>query len=425
MDDWKLLRDYVERNSGGAFRDLVDRYLALVRSVALRQVNDTQLAEEIVQAVFILLARKAGGFRRHIVLPAWLFRTTRFVAARALRAERRRERREQEAIQMQQLSAHDDAWRNIAPVLDEALEQLGETDRNAVILRFFQEQNSRSIGQALGLSEPAAKKRVTRALDKLRAYFAGRGFNISATVLAGVLVEHAVKASPAGSSADVASLALSHTVSGAASLPELAGATLRAWRRMRIQMAVKFGAVATAIALLLTGVILSIGYSSYSAKAPGKARASMAADQSVPSISADTAASHGPANVRSLAFRVVDAETERGLAGAGVHARYWHDWQVDPRDDLVTDRTGSCNVPLPEAGLGRLDIGVQVEGYVQKFVTWRPVTSDAVPEEYTLKLERGVSMGGWVRDEFDVPVAGAEVLVHFAGAGDSDSREPE
>ncbi len=87
MDDWKLLQDYVERNSEGAFRDLVDRYVALVRSVALRQVNDTQLAEEVVQAVFILLARKAGDFRRPIVLPGWLFRTTRFVATRALRAE--------------------------------------------------------------------------------------------------------------------------------------------------------------------------------------------------------------------------------------------------------------------------------------------------------------------------------------------------
>src|SRR5437016_2673893 len=182
MDDWKLLRDYVERNSEGAFRDLVDRYLALVRSVALRQVNDTQLAEEIVQAVFILLARRAGGFRRNIVLPGWLFRTTRFVATRALRGERRRQRREQEAIHMQQLSSHDDAWRNIAPVLDEALEQLGETDRNAVILRFFQEQNSRSIGQALGLSEPAVKKRVARALDKLRVIFARRGLKISSGV---------------------------------------------------------------------------------------------------------------------------------------------------------------------------------------------------------------------------------------------------
>ena len=109
---------------------------------------------------------------------------------------------------MQQLSAHDDAWRSIAPVLDEALEQLGETDRNAVILRFFQEQNSRSIGQALGLSEPAAKKRVTRALDKLRAYFAGRGFNISATVLAGVL--------PAATGADPL---LYVTVAGPRSIP--------------------------------------------------------------------------------------------------------------------------------------------------------------------------------------------------------------
>src|SRR6266498_3015580 len=114
MDDWGLLQHYVERNSEAAFRELVDRYLDLVRSAASRQVNDTQLAEEIVQAVFILLARKAAGFRRTIVLPGWLFRTTRFVATRALRGERRRQRREQEAIHMQELSSRDDAWRNIA-----------------------------------------------------------------------------------------------------------------------------------------------------------------------------------------------------------------------------------------------------------------------------------------------------------------------
>src|SRR6266550_5506040 len=171
MDDWQLLQNYVERESETAFRTLANRYVNLVFSVALRQVRDAQLAEEVAQAVFILLARKARGFRQDVVLSGWLFRTTRFVASRAVRAEQRRQRREQEAFAMQQLTTADDAWKRVSPALDEALEHLGETERNAVLLRFFNDRNHRETAAALGISEEAAKKRVTRGLDKLRDFF--------------------------------------------------------------------------------------------------------------------------------------------------------------------------------------------------------------------------------------------------------------
>src|SRR5436190_890789 len=92
MDDWQLLQNYVERDSETAFRTLVNRYVNLVYSVAVRYVRDAQLAEEVAQAVFILLARKARGFRPGVMLSGWLFRTTRFVASRAVRAEQRRQR---------------------------------------------------------------------------------------------------------------------------------------------------------------------------------------------------------------------------------------------------------------------------------------------------------------------------------------------
>src|SRR5882762_2259307 len=194
MDDWQLLQSYVERDSETAFRTLVTGYVNLVYWVALRQVRDTQLAEEVAQAVFILLARKARGFRQGVVLSGWLFRTTRFVASRAVRTEQRRQRREQEAFAMQQLTTPDDAWKRISPALDEALEHLGETDRNAVLLRFFDDKSHRETAAALGVSEDAAKKRLTRALDKLRNFFAGRGVTLSATLLASAVAANAAKA---------------------------------------------------------------------------------------------------------------------------------------------------------------------------------------------------------------------------------------
>src|SRR2546429_7102902 len=171
MNDWELLQSYARRGSETAFRTLVERYLNLVHSVAARQVQDAQLVEEVSQAVFILLARKAGSMKEGTLLGGWLFRTTRFVAARARRAEQRRQRREREAYEMQTLTAPDQTWRRIAPVLDEALEQLGRTDRHLLLLRFYEEKNHKEAGAAVGLNEEAARKRGARALEKLRSWF--------------------------------------------------------------------------------------------------------------------------------------------------------------------------------------------------------------------------------------------------------------
>jgi len=152
MEDRQLIHEFVTENSERAFHELVNRHLKLVHSVALREVRDAQLAEEVTQAVFILLARKASSLHKNIVLAGWLYRTTRFVAARALRAEQRRQRREQEAFQMQQISSSDDAWKRLAPMLDEAIEHLAKTDRDAVILRFLQAEPFHKVGISLGIS---------------------------------------------------------------------------------------------------------------------------------------------------------------------------------------------------------------------------------------------------------------------------------
>src|SRR5947207_5377771 len=175
MDDLELLHEYAASKSEQAFATVVGRHIDLVYSAALRQVRDPHLAEDVTQSVFIRLARKAGTIRDGVILSGWLFRTTRFVASEVVRMENRRRHREQEAMETVLESRDDSSWDRIAPLLDEAIAGLGETDRNARLLRFFERKSLKEIGQALGMNDDAAQKRGTRALEKLRSAFAQHG----------------------------------------------------------------------------------------------------------------------------------------------------------------------------------------------------------------------------------------------------------
>lgn len=203
-DDHQLLAEFARENSEAAFAALVSRHINLVYSVALRSVGNNYAAEEITQAVFIILARKAKSLSRKIILSGWLYQTTRLTAANFLRTEIRRQKREQEAYMQSTLNEPEsEAWRRIAPLLDDALSRLGEKDRNAVVLRFFENKNLQEVGLALGASEAAAKMRVNRALEKLRKIFTRRGVTLSAALIAGAVSANSVQAAPAGLTATI------------------------------------------------------------------------------------------------------------------------------------------------------------------------------------------------------------------------------
>lgn len=214
----QLLADYAENGSETAFRELVSRYINFVYSTALRLVgSDSHLAEDVCQTVFIDLARNARKLSRESMLGGWLHRDTCFTASKLLRTERRRAIREREAALMNSTPDHSEAsLRAIAPVLDEAINNLDAEDRTAILLRFFEQNDFRTIGAALGSNEDAARMRVNRALQKLHLTLKRQGVTMSAAALGTALAAEAVTAAPAALAIKVASAAIATSITASA-----------------------------------------------------------------------------------------------------------------------------------------------------------------------------------------------------------------
>jgi RNA polymerase sigma factor (sigma-70 family) len=266
LDDAELLAAYASQRSEEAFAALVERHVRLVYSSALRQMRNPHLAEEITQAVFIILARKAGSLGKEIVLAGWLCRTAHFTACNALKTEHRRQHHEQEAGMESLLQEPEPdlprrseteagAWPHIAPLLDEAVAQLGETDRNAVVLRYYQQKPLEEVGRLLGLNAGAAQKRVSRALDKLRKFFTKRGVTLSATLIAGAVSANSVHAAPAGLAATVAATATKGALISA-TITTLVKGTMKTMTWLKLKFAAGVG-----VAALLAGGVATVAIS--------------------------------------------------------------------------------------------------------------------------------------------------------------------
>lgn len=199
-DDMDLVREYARNHSEEAFALLVSRHVNLVYSVALHQLRDASLAEEVTQAVFIILARKAGSLGPKTILSAWLCRTSQYAAADASRTQRRRQQREQEVYMQSLLNQPEpeiSPWPDIAPLLNVAMGELGEKYHSAIVLRFFEGKDLKQVGAELGVDERTAQTRVRRGVEKLRKFFVKRGIALSAAVIVGAISANAVQSVPA------------------------------------------------------------------------------------------------------------------------------------------------------------------------------------------------------------------------------------
>ena len=244
LTDQQLLREYAERTSEAAFAELLRRHIDFVYSAALRMLRDGHLAEDVTQGVFLALAKQAGQLATRPALSGWLLRTARNLAANMVRADARRRAREQNAIAMTQLTSTGDeaGWEEIAPHLDDALNELSDEDRDAVVSRYFQRRPAREIAEGLGISEDAAQKRITRAIERLRTLLAARGVTASAGGFALLMSLNAVQAAPLGLSATITA-----ALGGATGVGAVTAAATKAITMTTFQKALVATAFAAAI----------------------------------------------------------------------------------------------------------------------------------------------------------------------------------
>jgi len=254
-DDNALLREYVERDSEDAFAELVARHVSKVYSVALRHTGNADEAAEITQAVFVILARKSRTLSKGVILSGWLYLTARLTSVTYIRSEVRRRRREQEAYMRSTLNENEsEVWPQIAPLLDAAMAGLNETDRHAVVLRFFDGKSLDEVADALGANEEAAKKRVTRAVEKLRRFFAKRGIVLPAAMVTAAISANSVQAAPAVLAKTATAMAVTKGATASASTLTLIKGALKfmAWTKAKTSVMV------AVIALLAAGTATTV-----------------------------------------------------------------------------------------------------------------------------------------------------------------------
>ncbi|HVU39027.1 MAG TPA: sigma-70 family RNA polymerase sigma factor [Opitutales bacterium] len=266
--DAELLRRYATQGDETAFAEVVRRQTNLIYSVALRMTGgNAALAEDVTQSVFTDLARKAGPLSHHPALAGWLHTSARFAALKAMRGEQRRRARETEATIMQEsTTATELDWERLQPLLDEAVGRLGEKDRAAVVLRYFQGLSHREVGETLGLNENTARKLGERALDKLRVHFARVGIVASAGLLASTLAAHSQEAAPAGLAEKITTPSLAGIVGGGI-------LSAFSWRIFIMSTKTKVLLAVAVLAALIVSVAIGTSWHSQRERRPDKTAA--------------------------------------------------------------------------------------------------------------------------------------------------------
>lgn len=347
IPDYALLRRYAENADETAFATVVSRYAGFVYSSALRRLRNADSAEEVTQAVFIVLARKAGSIRPDQLLGAWLFKAVRYAAADFAKREARRRRHEREAARLapihgnpmsQELeTAHQ--WDAIAPLLDAAIDRLSAKLRNVVLLRYFQGCSHEQIASQLGISQWAARQRLARSLQQMRRFFQQRGISLPSAVIEGLISVHAVGSAPPV----LIAIATKTALTGAASAPIAATA-----KGVLIMMTVsksKLSVICIIAVLFLTGTSLLITH------ATDRGHRTLVLPTPVPVIAPSSP------ETRGLVTGIVRSASGKPLAGAEVI--------VEPANQpiyidqtppflhpahVTTDSDGRFSAPKPAGG---------------------------------------------------------------------------
>jgi len=364
------------------------------------------LAEDVTQVVFIRFAKTPPDIKTPGELAAWLHRTTTHVAIDAWRAETRRRNREQQAVAME--STTDPSWKEISSALDQAVNQLADEDREAILLRFFRRKTMRDVGAALGVSEAAAKMRVVRAVERLRKRLGVEGMACTAAVLGTVLAERSVEAAPA---ALVARLATIHLPTLAASGAK--GGLVQALTRVS---KLKMVAVASLSVVWWHFVHSSRGSGPVMATQASADANAMPGNERTISLN-DTSSIEAPNQPTKILLHVLDADTARGLSETKIHFVYYGAGGETESHDTLTDENGDARLQAPDDPTKNSapNVYVAAEGHVPQMVS--PLTN-----VYTVRLDSAMTIGGAVVDKDGAPVTG--VAIYFEGPW-NQSRQTE
>ena len=414
MTDGELLQRYVRDHSESAFAELAKRHINLVYSAALRQVNgNTHLAEDVTQSVFADLARKAATLLAHTSLTGWLYTSTRFLAANTRRTEQRRATREQETHAMNAILSQPESqpdWSWLSPLLDEAMHKLDEKDREAVLLRHFENCSFAEIGGKIGLTENAARMRVERALEKLHGILAKQGAGLTVVVLAGLLSANAVSAAPAYLAAKVVGGALAGAAAGGA----VSALVSSAFAAIKAHVAL----VGTTAALL---ALLGFIYASHNPAKAGKDSSQPArVDVSTNGIAQSGAVTMSATNLlvraapevkdrdgRVLHLQLVTADSGKPIPNVPIE--YWAWWGDKwKHKEITSNRFGECDVMYP-TNTTKLELTTRKDGFADTRLLWLPPNGYVIPSNYVARIDWPASIGGKVVDQDGNPIAGAEV----------------
>jgi RNA polymerase sigma factor (sigma-70 family) len=408
MSETELLQAFRKERSEEAFAELVRRYAGLVYSVARRRLSNAALAEDITQLVFIRFAKTPPKVQSAGELAAWLHRTTLNVTIDTWRSESRRRNREQQAAVMQpetNTATTHAFWDEISPSLDEAIDQLNDEDRQAILLRFFKAKPMRDVGAVLGVSEAAAKMRVGRAVDKLRTQLGASAAATTTVVLAGVLAERSAEAAPVQLVSRLAGMKLPSA--GAVGK----GVLLHALSRIS---KAKVAAGAAGLALVVISVlhlsrpVAPVAQAAIQASNDVAAAPASAAQRASETAQADLMAAASAKAVKTQ-FHVLDAETGAGLAQTKIKSAYFGAGGQGEGHDTVTDDKGDASLTGPDdpSKSSCPNVFVTAEGHVPAVVCFRTTP----PDDYTIKLEPAATATGVVVDEQGLPVSGAKMVI--------------